>query len=403
MPAAHGQEAAIRDLPVFVVVVSAAVLAAVWVAYPLWLQLASRSRTQLPPALGPVTWPSVTIVVTVRNAEPWLRDLLECLLALDYPAERRRILVVSNASNDFTDAIAASYADRGVARLRVLRARRSAAAAENRARPVVDSDLVAVVHPRARPRRSALMALASRFADLTVGVAYAREVAPRPAGGRGPAGESLYRRYERWLRERESLVFGTVSARRALYVVRGELYRSPVAASLSPDFAPILAARELGYRAVYAGEAECLLAQPDTLRGSYARTVQTLARDVTTLLLKPHLLDPRRYGAFAWILLGHKLGRWLTSWAVLTGLGGLALLAPWSAWARAVLALALLPALAAGVAWLLPGDEAAGGRAPLPVRVTTFLVAQAHAWLKAMQALPDFRLEPVPRPMFRRL
>jgi len=390
-----------RDLPVLLVGVSAAVLAATWIGYPLWLRLRARALPPRPPIPAHEAWPTLTLVVVVRNAEDYLQGLLESLLALAYPEERRRILVVSNASDDFTDLLAGSFTDRGVELLRVMRQRRSAAAAENLARRYVTSDLVVIVHPGARPRPSALAALVAPFADPTVGVAYAREVAPRPSEERAAIRESYYRRYEGWLRDRETQVFGTVSARRAMYAVRGELYRAPVPATLSPDFAPVLSAREQGYRAVYAGDAECLLAQPRTLGGAYARTVQTVARDLATLLLKPHLLNPRRYGAFAWILLGHKVGPWLSSWAVLFGLAGLAMLVPGSAWARAALALALLPAAAAGVAWLLRGEGAPEVTAPFPVRVAATTVAHAHAWVRALRALPDFQLEPATRPLFR--
>ena len=389
------------NLPVLLVGISAAVLAATWIGYPLWLHLKCRTLPRRSTTLEHASWPTVTIVVVLRNAEGWLQDLLQSLLSLAYPADLRRILVVSNASDDFTDVIATSFADRGVELLRVMRQRRSAAAAENLARRYVNSDLVVMVHPAARPRPSALAALVWPFADRTVGVAYGREVAWRPSGEGAAIRESFYRRYEGWLRDHETRVFGTVSARRALYAVRGDLYRAPVPATLSPDFAPVLTAREQGYRGVYVGNAECLMAQPRTLRGNYARTVQTVARDLVTLLLKPHLLNPRRYGAFAWILLGHKLGPWLSSWAVLGGLVGLAALSPSHLWARAALALAVLPALASGAAWLLPGAAVSEPTAPLPVRVAAAMVANTHAWVKALRALPDFPFEPVPRPVFR--
>ena len=390
-----------RDLPILLVGVSAMVLAATWIGYPLWLRARSRAHPPRPAPPAHETWPTVTIVVVVRNAEDGLQALLKSLLALAYPADRRRILVVSNASDDFTDLIACSHAERGVELLRVMRERRSAAAAENLARRYVTSDLVVIVHPAARPRPSALAALVAPFADRTVGVAYAREVAPSRPGEREAIRETYYRRYEGWLRDHETQVFGTVSARRAMYAVRGELYRAPVPATLSPDFAPVLSAREQGYRAVYAADAECLLGQPRTLRGAYARTVQTVARDLATLLLKPHLMNPRRYGAFAWILLGHKLGPWLSSWAVLVGLAGLALLAPADPWARGALALALLPTAAAGAAWMLRSSAAPEMTAPFPVRAAATTVAHAHAWVKALRALPDFQFEPVARPLFR--
>ncbi len=382
------------QLPAILLATAVIVLFGTWVVYPAWLWVSSHSRS-LPRRYDAHTrWPTVTIVVVVRNAEPWLRELLQNLLALAYPPERRRILVVSNASNDFTDAMVASFPPSGIEVLRVLRARRSVAAAENLARRHVDSDLVVVAHPAVRLRPSALAALVAPFADPTVGVAYGREVPADPATGRVAARESLYRRFERWMRDAETRVFGTVSARRALYAVRAELYRAPVAATLSPDFAPILSARERGYRAVYADDAECVMAESRSLRYNYSRMVRTATRDMATLLLKPHLLNPRRYGAFAGILLGHKLGRWVSSWALLAIVAGLAMLAPQRAWAAIVLALALLPSLVAALAWLAPGRAARSAPAPLPLRIAASTVAIAHACVNAVRTAPEPRLVP---------
>ncbi len=381
------------SLPALLIGGSAVVLLATWVVYPAWLVMRARSHPRARPPAAASRWPTVTIVVVVRNAESWLRDVLQNLVALAYPPELRRILVVSNASSDFTDALVSSLPPSGMEVLRVLRARRSVAAAENLARRYVDSELVVVAHPAARLRASALAALVAPFADPTVGVAFGREVAADPATGRVTARESPFRRFERWMRDAETRVFGTVSARRTLYAVRAELYRAPVAATLSPDFAPILTARERGYRAVYADDAECVMAESRSLRYNYGRTVRTATRDMATLLLKPHLLNPRRYGAFAAILLGHKLGRWLSSWAVLALGVGLAMLAPAEPWAAVVVAVVLLPSLVAALAWLAPGRE---GPPPFPLRLAASTVAIAHACINAVRTAPEPRFVPAP-------
>ena len=154
-----------------------AALALTWIGYPVWLHERARSHPRESIGGSHVRWPSVTIVLVVHNAEAWLRPLLENLVALAYPRDLRRILVVSNASTDFTDAVAALFADQGVDLLRVLGPRRQAAVAENLARRYVDSDLVVALRPTARLRPAALAALVAPFADPTVGVAYGREVA----------------------------------------------------------------------------------------------------------------------------------------------------------------------------------------------------------------------------------
>jgi len=377
-----------------------AVLALTWVGYPVWLHVRARSHPH--PAIGGAhaRWPTVTILVVVHNAEASLRALLQNLLALAYPGDLRRILVVSNASTDFTAALAARFADDGVELLKVLPPRRHPAVAENLARRYVDSDLVVVLRPAARLKPAALAALAAPFADPTVGVAYGREVSAVLTGQGARIRRSLYGRYEAWLRDRETEVFGTVSARASLYAVRGELFRLPVSATLSPDFAPILTARERGYRAVYAPDAECVVMRDASLRGDYRRTVRAAGRDVATLLAKPHLLDPRRYGVFAVQLLGHKLGRWLTPWALAGGLGGLVLLADGQTLQKVVLVLAAALCLDALVAWRVP-QTALGRLAALPGRLAASLVATGHALVVGLVAGSALQLEAaVRRPWF---
>ncbi len=375
-----------RDLPLLLLALSALLLLATWIAYPVWLVRRARRhpRAAADTRAVHVDRPTVTIVVVVQNAEAKLPGLLRNLLALTYPAQLRRILVVSNGSTDFTDAIARLFADRGVELLRVMEPRRSFAGAENFARRYVDSDVVVVVHTDAHLRPGALDALVAPFADPTVGVAYGREVRAELTDEGARIARPLLGRYEARLRDLETQVFGTVSARRSLYAVRTALYRTPVSATASPDFAPILAARERGFRAVYAGQAEAVVVREQCVKGHYAELVKTVTRDVRTVLAKPHLLNPRRYGEFAWILLGHKLGRWLSPWAVLGCVASLLLLAPAEPWARLTLAVAAALGLDAAITWEMPARSWWVRLAAFPGSVAAGSVATAQAFVQAL-------------------
>jgi glycosyltransferase involved in cell wall biosynthesis len=56
----------------------------------------------------------VTLLIPAYNEEHALPAKLDSCLALDYPRDRLQILVLSDGSTDGTNAIAASYADRGI-------------------------------------------------------------------------------------------------------------------------------------------------------------------------------------------------------------------------------------------------------------------------------------------------
>jgi hypothetical protein len=365
--------------------VSAGVLGLTWLGYPLWLWARAEARPRLLPQRMRAGRPSVTLLVVVRNAEARLRELLHNLLALAYPAERRRILVVSDGSDDFTDAVAGSLAHRGVELLRIVNPV-GHPRAERIAQHYLESDVVVVVRPEVRLASSALAALVAPFVDPTVGVAFGQEVTTA-GSARGDDGRATpYRRFEAWLRDLETRVFGTVSARGSLYAVRGSIYRASELTWTSPDFTLALEARECGCRSVYVPEARFTVWRDGSPGGVYARVVRAVAQEVAALAARPHLLNPLRYGAFAWMLLGHKVGRWLTPWALLAGLASLLGLAPTTTWAAGLVAALAAVELASALACLTPARTALARAAALPGRLTAAAVAIAHAGLKAVRA-----------------
>src|SRR5262245_17544860 len=101
-------------VPLLLVASPVATFTYAYAMYPALLRLIAAARPA-PQQLGdPTSWPLVTITLPVYNEEQRLRRKIDELLQLDYPADRRHILVISYASTDATDAIAREYADRGV-------------------------------------------------------------------------------------------------------------------------------------------------------------------------------------------------------------------------------------------------------------------------------------------------
>src|SRR5687767_15620655 len=93
------------------------------------------------PTSDPDEWPSVTITLPVHNEERRIASCLDAVLALDYPADRRQILVISDGSTDRTEDLVRGYATRGV-ELHVMRERRGKSAAENVGGGLARGDIV---------------------------------------------------------------------------------------------------------------------------------------------------------------------------------------------------------------------------------------------------------------------
>ena len=361
-----------------------ATFAYAYLAYPAILRLIAATRQRRKTFGDPTSWPLVTITLPVYNEEHRLRRKLDELLQLDYPADRRHILVISDASTDGTDSIAREYADRGVELLR-LATRGGKSAAENaagaalRGEIVVNSDATVQVPPQA------FKPLIRAFQDATVGVASGRDVSIAAVEKEANGGEQGYVGYEMWVRALETRAGSIVGASGCFYGIRREIYDSAFPAELSRDFASALMARENGYRAVSVDDAICYVPRTKSLDSEFRRKIRTMARGLETMWFKRHLMNPLRHGFFAFALLSHKLARWLVYATLPLAVIGLALLAPSSRLAGALLTLTILTTLVGLLPLWWPSDR----EVPRPLALLGFVVASniagVAAWLRVLR------------------
>ena len=355
-----------------------------YVGYPLLLGLAGLFRRGRAPAASPAEWPPISIVLPVYNEAAVLRQTLENLLRLDYPADRRQILVVSDASTDETDAIAREYASRGVELLR-LPTRGGKTAAENAALPLLRGDIIVTTDASARPEPGALKPLIASFSDPTVGVASGHYVSVARADGHANHGESWYVGYDMWVRLLESRVAGIPGAAGCFHAVRAPIHLRVLPEEISRDFAAALLAREQGWRTVSVESAVCTVPRVPSLRKEYRRKVRTIVRGWHTLHFKRALLNPFRHGFFAWILASHKICRWMIPHIALPALVALVCLTPTFWWARVGVALAATAGLCAGLAWWWPEQRRLPKLVALPAYLVVGNVAALHASIRALR------------------
>ena len=352
-----------------------------YIGYPLLLRLVARFRPHrtIPEAGGEL--PTISITIPCYNEEHSIAQTLDRILAVDYPADRRQILIVSDASTDRTDEIVRSYADRGVELLRMPR-RTGKTAAENAAARLLRGDVVINMDATIGLRADSIKRLVRAFQDPTIGVASGRDVSVAVADREDSSAESGYVGYEMALRDLETSVGTIVGASGCFYAIRRELVQPLFPAALSRDFAAALISHEAGFRSVSVPDALCLVPRTKSLEAEYRRKIRTMARGLDTLEHKAHLLNPFRHGVFAWMLISHKLCRWLV-FLLLPGLPiGLALLVndvPLADWALVLVCLGVGVGL---LGWKWPFAR----KPPALVRLAGFglasCVAGFIAWIK---------------------
>ena len=369
-----------------------------YIGYPAILMLLSslrRPRGPGPsPAPGPL--PRISIVLPVYNESGVIAGTLERLLALDYPSALRQILVVSDASTDGTDEIVSRFAGRGVELLRLPR-RQGKTAAENAARRHLTGEIIINTDASVRIDPAAVKHLVAAFGDPSVGVASARDVSVTSLDEPVNVGEEAYVGYEMWTRDEETGVYGIVGASGCLYAIRAGLHMGHVPEELSRDFAAALTAREHSFRAVSVPAARCLVPRGASLRQEYRRKVRTITRGIATLAHKRALLNPFRYGVFAWMLFSHKVCRWLVPCAAMLFLAALSALALTSWWALGLLVALGVAGALAGIAWAWPEGKSMPRLLGFPAYVVTGNLAVLHAWLRVLAGRPAPVWEPTRR------
>lgn len=251
--------------------------------------------------------PSLTVIVPVHNQENEIRRKIENLLALDYPAGLLRIVISSDGSTDGTEEAVRSFADRGVV-LVSSKERKGKVAAQNRALSYTEGEILVFTDATILMNRDALRKIVRAFADPDVGCVSSEDRVP---GG----GEGLYIRYEMFLRRLESEIRSMAGVSGSFYAVRRDL-APPTDPRFTRDFLIPLTIVEKGYRVVSDPEAFGHFLPAPTATSEFSRKTRTIMRGMDVLWRMRRLMNPFRFPIPAFVLLSHKVIRWLVPWAM---------------------------------------------------------------------------------------
>ena len=279
----------------------------VYVGYP--LLLASDVFGEKQPVRKGAILPSLSIIVPAHNEERCIRAKLANLLSQDYPKEKMQILVGDDGSKDKTAEIVTGYAGQGV-QLCTSPEARGKSAIQNTLVAVADGEILVFTDADCFLPPDGLRTMMQSFADLQVGLV--TNCASFLNEGETPTveGESLYWRYERWLRQQESERHMLAMASGSLFAMRRELW-APLEPGVGDDFALPLRVAKRGCRNVLETRvsAATVLSQNQP-RLMFRTKMRIISKDLRGLLRVPECLNPLQVGNVAVGLWSHKLLRW---------------------------------------------------------------------------------------------
>ncbi len=271
---------------------------------------------------GPALPSFVSIIITAHNEQERIAKKIDNTLAVDYPAHRREILVASDSSTDATDEIVCRYINEG-SPLLLVRAceRRGKEHAQRLAIAKASGEVLVFTDVSTMIPADALHPLVEDFADPRVGAVSSEDRFITADGS--VVGEGAYVRYEMWLRGLESRKGSLVGLSGSFFAARREVCE-PWDIDVPSDFNTALNCARKGYVAV--SDPRVLGHYPNITdeRREYARKVRTVTRGIAGLVRNIDVLNPYRFGLFAFQVWSHKVMRWAVPWFML-----LALLSSW--------------------------------------------------------------------------
>ena len=280
-----------------------------YLGYPLIVALAARWGT--PPRRALTPRPRLSVIVAAYNEAGIIEAKIRSALEQSYPADRLEVIVVSDGSTDGTDERVRGFADR---RVRLVRQepRAGKSLALNRGVSVATGDLLIFTDANALFGPDSLARLAAGFHDPRVGLVSGQGLyvagdaeAPRAVG-------NGYVRYEAFIKTREGLLGFVAGADGAIYALRREIYRDLGPAEVNDLLHPIQASLE-GYASRFDGHAFTMEPPSPGSGSEFRRHVRIIAQGFTLLSRwMPRLIAEHRWRA-VWMLVSHRLLRWMSA------------------------------------------------------------------------------------------
>lgn len=288
----------------------AALIVYTYLIYPLLLTVLTWRRRMEPPPVETedLCLPTVSVLIVAHNEEAVIRSRIQNLLSLDYPKEKLELVIASDASRDRTVEIVREYGDRDV-RLFEFSSRAGKAAVLDAVIPKLNGEIAILSDANSMMSPTAIRKLVRWFTDPKVGIVCGKLVLTDPATGLNV--DSLYWRYETFLKRSEGKLDALLGANGAIYAMRRALFSGIRHDTIVDDFViPLLVRIRTNCAIVYDETAIAYEETPPEIVMEFRRRARIGAGGFQSIGVLWPLLDPRR-GTIAFTFMSHKILRWL--------------------------------------------------------------------------------------------
>ncbi len=280
-----------------------------YVGYPLIVALLSLGKRKVAnPIPDTQDVPEITLFITAYNEEAVVHQKMANSLQLDYPKEKLKIVWLTDGSADQTNALLAEYPE---ATVYYEPGRKGKIHAMNRGVQFVQSELIVFTDANTILGKDTLWAMLRQFQNPQVAcVAGEKRVETASQEKAAAAGESIYWRYESWLKEKDALLGSCIGAAGELFAIRRNLYQEVPENALLDDFMISMRLAMKGYKVAYDPQAYASEKSSLNVAEEMKRKYRIAAGSVQSMLWLLPLFNCFKYKFLSFQYISHKVFRW---------------------------------------------------------------------------------------------
>lgn len=274
----------------------------------LYLLVKIKELFRKPTSLAlPAPLPEVSLFIAAYNEEDIVASKMENCRALDYPADKLKIVWVTDGSNDRTNEYLKEYPDVTVL---YQPQRKGKTAALNRGIHYISTPYVIFTDANTMLNKEAITEIIRQFSDPKVGcVAGEKRVEIQKEQG-ATAGEGIYWKYESALKALDYRLYSAVGAAGELFAVRTELFEQMPPDTLLDDFILSLRIAQKGYKIAYCKDAYATETASLNMKEEEKRKIRIAAGGLQSIWRLRSLLNIFRYGTLSFQYISHRVLRW---------------------------------------------------------------------------------------------
>jgi cellulose synthase/poly-beta-1,6-N-acetylglucosamine synthase-like glycosyltransferase len=254
-----------------------------------------------------VTYPSISLLIAVRNGEDSIVDKIKNSLSLHYPPDKYEIVIVSDGSTDRTEALAKPFVGKRVWFLST-GIHKGKNDALNEAFNICSGEIVAFSDVNTILEPDVLLKLVKYFSDPSVGGVCGNKVIVQD-NNKLSWSQGIYLKFAASIKKLEGKTGYISSSDGTLYMIRRNLFKN-IPPSVTDDLYTCLSVVKQNYGFLFESDAKAFIrASARSTRHEIQRRRRIVIGSLRGIFLMKEMLNPFRYGLFSISLIINKIFR----------------------------------------------------------------------------------------------